>query len=161
MNVFQNNLEEKVTNIVAASLQNLGYELVRVRISGNIRHHVLQIMFDRVDGEPVNIGDCERLHYAVSPLLDIEDVIEGRYTLEVSSPGVNRPLTRDKDLIKYLGYKIKLITKLPIANRQRFVGILHKFSNDELELVLQETGEVITLNKSNIMEANLILKDLA
>ena len=161
MNIFQNNLEEKIASIIAASVQNLGYELVRVKISGSPKHHLLQIMFDRVDGAFVNIDDCKKLHYAVSPILDVEDIIEGRYTLEISSPGLNRPLTRDKDLIKYTGHAIKLTTKLPIADRRRFIGVLHKFSNDELELILQDTREIIMINKNNIMKATLIFKNLA
>ncbi|AEI88781.1 MAG: Ribosome maturation factor RimP [Candidatus Midichloria mitochondrii] len=158
MSIFQNNLEERIANAIVGPIESLGYELVRVKIISTGKHNTLQIMFDKVNGTAVNIEDCKKVHYTISPLLDVEDIIEDKYTLEVSSPGVNRPLTRDKDFINYIGYAIKLTTKIPIGNRRRFKGVLKEFSNNELSIELKDNNGIIKINKNNIMEANLLFE---
>lgn len=113
-------------------------------------------MFDKVNGAAVSIEDCKKVHYTISPLLDIEDIIKDKYTLEVSSPGVNRPLTRNKDFVNYIGYSIKLTTKILIGNRRKFSGVLKEFLDNELSIELKDNNEIIKINKNNIMEANLL-----
>jgi len=158
MNIFQNNLEEKIANVVSGPLKNLGYELVRVKLTSGATNNVLQIMFDRIDEIPVSIDDCEKVHFSVSPILDIESIMTGKYTLEISSPGVNRPLTRDKDLIKNIGSLIKLTTKTPTNNRRKFSGIIKAVMDNALSIELRENNEIIEIVKSNIIEIKLLFE---
>lgn len=150
-------LEERISALVAPSLEAMGYELVRVLLQGR-QSLTLQIMAERIDRQPMNVDDCADISRALSALLDVEDPIAGAYTLEVSSPGIDRPLTRPQDFERYAGFEAKVETVQPVEGRKRFRGkVMGLGEQADLRLVV-ETGEVI-IALANIKSAKLVLTD--
>lgn len=134
----------------------MGYEVVRVQISGGQRA-VLQIMAERADGAPMTVEDCADISRSVSALLDVEDPIREAYTLEVSSPGIDRPLTRLKDFERFAGFEARLESRMAIDGRKRFKGML-KGVEDGLVCIDTEQGPA-RLEFDNILRAKLVLTD--
>ncbi len=134
----------------------MGYEVVRVQISGGQRS-ILQIMAERADGAPMTVEDCADISRSVSALLDVEDPIREAYTLEVSSPGIDRPLTRLKDFERFAGFEARLESRMAIDGRKRFKGML-KGVEDGLVCVDTEQGPA-RLEFDNILRAKLVLTD--
>jgi len=134
----------------------MGYEVVRVQISGGQRA-ILQIMAERADGAPMTVEDCADISRSVSALLDVEDPIREAYTLEVSSPGIDRPLTRLKDFERFAGFEARLESRMAIDGRKRFKGML-KGVEDGLVCVDTEQGPA-RLEFDNILRAKLVLTD--
>jgi ribosome maturation factor RimP len=151
----------RVAALVEPVLANLGFRLVRVRMSG-ASGRTLQIMAERPDGT-MTIDDCETASRAISPLLDVEDPVSGRYDLEVSSPGIDRPLVRPEDFERWAGHEAKIDMLAPQAGRRRFRGILGGFADGEVRLFLdQPTGServMVSLPFAGIAEAKLVLTD--
>ena len=114
-------LEERISVLVAPSLDAMGYELVRVLLQGRQRQ-VLQIMAERRDGRIMTVDDCADISRALSALLDVEDPIPSAYTLEISSPGIDRPLVRACDYVRYAGFEVKVETRLPSKGISVSVG---------------------------------------
>lgn len=154
MNVCKTALEQKIYDLILQDLQYMGYEIVRIRIRGGAKHRNLQVMLEKKDGTPIVVKDCENASYQISALLDVADPIEEAYDLEVSSPGVDKPLTRNKDFLDSIGQKIKLTTKLAIAGQKKFIGVLKSY--DEKQLILQEDNLEKIIDVHNISEANLV-----
>lgn len=155
MFIYQTQLEGKIKEIIESPLLSMGYELVKIRLKGASSDKTLLIMLDRVDGEGINIEDCQKASQSISVLLDVEDPIEGRYSLEVSSPGISRPLTRHKDFIAYKGTKIKVITKLSVEGRKSIYGILNEVSESGIVVEDKELEEVFPINFDNILESHV------
>jgi ribosome maturation factor RimP len=147
---------ERITRMIAPTLESMGYEVVRVRQLGSQRT-TLQVMAERVDGTPISIDDCARISHAVSALLDVEDPIPGAYTLEVSSPGIDRPLVRKKDFESYAGFEARIEMRRPIDGRRRFRGRLLGTHGDCLRIALD--NEEATLPLSEVEEARLVLTE--
>ena len=148
-------IDVRLAEIVTPVIEDLGYELVRLRlISGKIM--ILQIMADRPDGGIV-VDDCAEISHALSAVLDVEDPIEGEYSLEVSSPGIDRPLTRLKDFETFEGYEVKLLTSELIDGRKRFNGTLRGVEGNEILIQIPEG--TIGLEFDWITEAKLLLTD--
>lgn len=147
---------ERVTELIEPVAASLGYELVRVRFKG----HVLQVMAEKPDGT-MRIEDCTILSRAISPVLDAADPISENYSLEVSSPGIDRPLTREKDFINWAGHEAKIELTRPLDKQKRFRGILKGFKDDAALLEIQGTdgAETVALPFSAIGEAKLVLTD--
>ncbi|MGA7266755.1 MAG: ribosome maturation factor RimP, partial [Aestuariivirga sp.] len=122
----------RVAGLVEPVLADMGFRLVRVKMSGP----TLQIMAERPDGT-FSIDDCEKLSRAVSPLLDVEDVIGSRYHLEVSSPGIDRPLVRPSDFEAWSGHEVKIEMAVPVAGRKRFKGTLEGYDDGEVRLFIE------------------------
>ncbi|MDR5652607.1 ribosome maturation factor RimP [Ruixingdingia sedimenti] len=152
-------IDRRLAQIVTPTIEGMGYELVRIRLMGG-KTRILQIMADRPDGG-IDVEDCARISTAVSALLDVEDPIEDNYTLEVSSPGIDRPLTRLKDFDMWLGYEARVETTELIDGRRRFKGILAGTEGDEVLITLEEGGEDVTigLRFDWLSDAKLILTD--
>jgi ribosome maturation factor RimP len=149
----------KVAAIVESAIEDLGYRLVRVKQTGS----TLQIMAERPDGS-MTVGGCEEISRTVSPLLDVEDPISGRYSLEVSSPGVDRPLVRPEDFERWAGFEAKIELATPLAGRKRFRGRLEGFEDGEVRLFIepQEKGGdevLIGLAVDAIGDAKLVMTD--
>jgi ribosome maturation factor RimP len=149
-------LEDRLRSMIEPSLADMGYELVRVKMIGTTRR-TLQIMAERSDENAMSVEDCADISRQVSALLDVEDPIPGAYVLEVSSPGIDRPLVRAKDFERYAGFEAKLETALPIEGRKRFRGKLLGLDGEMVRLV-DEKGEV-GLPVSAISNAKLVLTD--
>ena len=124
---------DRIVAIVEPSLEAMGYELVRVMLSSGDRL-VLQVMIDRADGEIVTIDDCTETSRAISALLDVEDPISDAYELEVSSPGIDRPLTRPKDFERFAGFQARVEVKAAVDGRKRFRGRLLGVDGDSVRL---------------------------
>jgi len=148
-------IDKRLAEIVRPLIEGLGFELVRIRLMAG-KKATLQIMADRPDGG-IEVDDCAEISSAVSAVLDVEDPIEGEYTLEVSSPGIDRPLTRLKDFDAWEGYDAKLETSELIDGRKRFRGILRGTEGDEVLIEIPEG--VIGLKFEWLVEAKLILTD--
>jgi len=149
-------LLSNIARIITPTIEAMGFELVRVQISGNQRR-ALQIMAEPKDGRQMSVDDCADLSRAISAVLDVEDPISEAYSLEVSSPGIDRPLTRPKDYERFLGHEAKLETIEPVDGRKRFRGTLLAVADGSLRLMAEE-GEV-TLPFDNIHKAKLVLTD--
>jgi len=153
--VAKSTIDLKLANIVKPVIETLGYELVRIRLSGQPLES-LQIMADRPDGN-IEVDDCAKISTAVSAVLDVTDPIQENYTLEVSSPGIDRPLTRLKDFKIWEGYTVKVETDELIDGRRRFSGVLRGIEDDNVLLSLEE-GDV-ALKFEWLSNAKLILTD--
>ena len=152
-------LDRRLAEIISPTIEGLGFELVRLRLQGG-KYPLLQIMADRPEGG-IDVDDCAKISTAVSAVLDVEDPIEEKYTLEVSSPGIDRPLTRLKDFDVWHGYEARLETAEQIDGRKRFKGLLHGTEDDEVLIEIEEQGEkvIIGLKFDWLTDAKLILTD--
>jgi ribosome maturation factor RimP len=146
-------LERRIAVIIDPTVTGMGYELVRVAMG---KGGTLQIMIDRADGKPVDVEDCATLSRALSAVLDVEDPIPTAYTLEVSSPGIDRPLTRTKDYVRWAGHLARLETAAPIDGRRRFKGTLLGIEGDTVKLRLED-GVEAALPFSAVARAKLEL----
>ena len=135
-----------------------GYEIVRLRLMGGEHARRLQIMAETPDGEMV-VEDCARLSRAISEIMDAADPITGEYTLEVSSPGVDRPLTRMKDFANYEGHEARLELDRVADGRKRFRGLLAGVEDDNVAIDLEGEAETALIPFAWIVEAKLILTD--
>ena len=149
----------RVAKLVEPVLDGLGFRLVRVKMSGS----TLQIMAERPDGS-FTIDDCEQSSRAISPILDVEDVISSRYFLEMSSPGIDRPLVRAEDFERWAGHEAKIEMLVPQAGRKRFRGMLEGYADGEVRLFIDnpEGGAeklLIGVPFADISEAKLVLTD--
>ena len=132
-------LLRRIEEIVAPTVVGMGFELVRVALSKG--GGTLQIMIEPADGSAMDVEACATLSRALSAVLDVEDPIPGAYTLEVSSPGIDRPLTRPKDYSRWAGHLARLETAEPIDGRRRFKGTLLGLSDGEVRLRLEDGTE--------------------
>ncbi len=148
-------MDRRLASIVTPSIEGMGYELVRLRFMGG-KKPTLQIMADKANGA-FEVDDCAVISRTVSAVLDVEDPIEGEYSLEVSSPGIDRPLTRLKDFEAYDGYKVKLQTEALISGRKNFRGFLRGVEDGEVLIEIDEG--VIGIQFEWLTEAKLILTD--
>lgn len=146
----------EVERLIAPHLEAMGYEVVRVQLSGGQRPR-LQIMAERHDRVAINVDDCAEISKAVSALLDVDDPIAGSYTLEVSSPGIDRPLTRPDDFQRFAGFEAKLELRIPLEGRRRFRGTLLGLDNGFVRLNTEE-GE-LRLAVDGLSKAKLVLTD--
>lgn len=146
----------RIEQIITPSVEAMGYEVVRVQLTGGQRM-VLQVMAERADGAAMTVEDCADISRAISAVLDVEDPIKSAYTLEVSSPGIDRPLTRLKDFERFAGFEAKLETRLATDGRKRFKGML-KGVEDGLVCIETEQGAA-RLEFDNILRAKLVLTD--
>lgn len=117
-------IADRIQTLITPELERLGYELVRVRLMGGGGRTTLQIMAERADGAPMRVEDCEAVSHHLSPLLDRADPIAARYMLEVSSPGIDRPLTRLKDFARFSGHEARVQLRHAIGGRRNFSGRL-------------------------------------
>ena len=150
-------LQSRLEALIAPSLDAMGYELVRVQLQGKQRL-TLQVMADRKDGVMMAVEDCADISRSLSALLDVEDPISGAYSLEVSSPGIDRPLTRAKDFAQWAGFEAKLESAQPIEGRKRFKGKLLGLDDDGNVRLVIETGEV-AIPFADVRGAKLVLTD--
>jgi len=154
-------IDRRLAEIVTPVIESMGFELVRLRLMGG-KTRTLQIMAERPEGG-IEVDDCGEISNAVSALLDVEDPIEDNYTLEVSSPGIDRPLTRLKDFDIWEGYEARLETAELIDGRKRFKGILAGIEGGEVLITLPAEGEAeemtIGLDFDWLSDAKLILTD--
>ncbi len=152
-------IDRRLAGIIGPTIEGLGFELVRIRLMGG-KQRILQIMADRPEGG-IEVDECARISTAVSAVLDVEDPIEDNYILEVSSPGIDRPLTRLKDFEMWKGWEARIETSELIDGRRRFKGALAGVEDDEVLIQIEEGGEEITIGLKFdwLSDAKLILTD--
>jgi ribosome maturation factor RimP len=155
--VTETGLSARVAALAVPVLERLGLRLVRVRISGSAGCTV-QIMAERTDGT-MSIEDCEAASRALSPVLDAADPVESAYRLELSSPGIDRPLVRRSDFERYAGHVMKVELTVALAGRKRFRGILMGVAGEAARLKSEETGEETLIPIDDMSEARLVLTD--
>ena len=148
-------MDKKLAELLNPILEDLGFEMVRVRLS-NGNPSTLQIMADRLDGQ-IGVDELAEINTSVGTILDVEDPIPENYTLEISSPGIDRPLTRKKDFDSFQGFEAKIETTELIDGRRRFRGVLAGVNNDEVLINLEEG--TIGLKFTWLSDARLVLSD--
>lgn len=149
-------LTDHIADLISPSIEALGYEVVRVTLAGSTRK-VLQIMAEPKEDRVMSVEDCARVSRAVSAILDVEDPITDAYSLEVSSPGIDRPLTRPKDFVRFAGHEAKIETFEPIDGRKRFKGILKGVAAENVQI--DSEGAEVALPLNQIAKAKLVLTD--
>jgi ribosome maturation factor RimP len=150
--------DARLAEIIMPRIAAMGYELVRVRVLGRERPTV-QIMADRADGTQISIDDCEAISHQIGAVLDVEDIVPGAWTLEVSSAGIDRPLTRAKDWNRFSGHAAKVEMASPtLDGRKRFSGIVLGAGQGQGRLRLDDGSEVV-LALADVKSARLILTD--
>jgi ribosome maturation factor RimP len=145
-----------IMEIVEPSLTAMGYGVVRVALGGG-RRATLQIMAERIDDTPMTLDDCTLISHSVSALLDVADPMPGAYTLEISSPGIDRPLVRLRDYDRFSGFEAKIELDAPVDGRKRFRGRLLGTVDGDIRLAT-ETGER-RLPFAAVMRARLVISD--
>lgn len=155
-------LTEQIEALVTPAIEAMGFVVVQVKLMDSHKSRLLQIMAERPDGS-MNVDDCAAISRQMSALLDVEDIIPGEYRLEISSPGIDRPLKKAEDFHKFAGHLAKVETVLPIKGRRRFTGAIKSVSD-----ATSDTGSVLTLTVDNadveipladIHAAKLVLTD--
>ncbi|WP_299752058.1 ribosome maturation factor RimP [uncultured Boseongicola sp.] len=157
--IAKTSMDRRMADIITPVIEDMGFELVRVRLMGG-ETKTLQIMADKAAGG-IEVDDCARISTAVSATLDVEDPLEDAYTLEVSSPGIDRPLTRLKDFDAWQGHEVKLETTEMIDGRRRFKGQLQGTEDGDVLIEIEIQGEPATigLNYEWLSDAKLVLTD--
>ena len=151
-------LTDKITVLIEPTIEALGYELVRVQLFSSPRGgpSTLQVMAEAPDGT-MAVEACAKISREISVILDVDDPINTEYVLEVSSPGMDRPLTRLKDFVNYAGYETKVEMTEAVSQRRRYRG---KLLGVEKELILLDVeGELVKLNFTDIQKAKLVMTD--
>ncbi len=158
--IAKTTIDRRMAEIITPIIEGMGFELVRVRLmSGKTK--TLQIMAERPEGG-IEVDQCADISTAVSAVLDVEDPIEDNYTLEVSSPGIDRPLTRMKDFEAFEGYEAKIETTELIDGRRRFKGVLAGIDGEEVLINIAESDSedlTIGLHYDWLSDAKLVLTD--
>ncbi len=159
--IVESGLDARIASIVEPVLESMGYRLVRVRLSGQ-NGMTLQIMAERPDGI-MTVEDCEAVSRAVSPALDVEDPIDRAYHLEVSSPGIDRPMVRRSDFERWAGHLLKCETTVPVDGRKRFRGTIVAVEGDGFVLQRDQASygdePRVHIPFDALGEAKLILTD--
>ena len=150
-------LIDKIRRALAPTAESMGYELVRILLIGSGKP-TLQIMAEKADGT-MGVEDCERLSKAASALLDVEDVLDGAYYLEVSSPGIDRPLTRFKDFEKHIGFEARIELDQAVNGQRKFKGKIVGVEKGVVVNLQTEDGTVHGLAFNTIEKAKLMLTD--
>ena len=159
--ITENGVAARVAAIVEPVIEDLGFNLVRVRVTG-ANGCTVQIMAERPDGT-MSVTDCETVSRAISPVLDLEDPIATAYHLEISSPGIDRPLVRSSDFERWSGYEAKVEMAVPVDGRKRFRGFLRGVEGGMLVIELPDVKEglepIARVPLTDLGEAHLVLTD--
>ncbi len=152
----------KIEEVITPSLTDAGYGIVRLIFNGGRGSSTLQILIEKLNGDPVNVADCVSVNRMVSVLLDVEDPIDGAYVLEVSSPGVERPLVKLSDFDRFKGRKIKIELKEAFSGRKKFNGILKGLDGENVLLegtdLSGEESENFSFPYDDIQKAKLVFE---
>jgi ribosome maturation factor RimP len=155
--MYQSPIAQTLRPLIEPTLDAMGYEVVRILWNDSGRR-TLQIMADRKDNEEITVEDCADISHTISAILDVQDPIQGAYDLEVSSPGMDRPLVKRADFDAYVGFEAKIEMQFPIEGRKRFKGRLQSSPTPETVELLTETGPV-SLPYQQMQSAKLVLTD--
>jgi ribosome maturation factor RimP len=149
-------MEQRISELIESTINDLGYELVKVTIHGS-RTKVVEILIERQDSEKIQVGECQLVSKNISAILDVEDIISGKYFLEVSSAGVERPLVKRKDFERFSGRDVKIRLKVPFNGNLTYKGKLLGIEDDKVKL--KSKNVELTFDRDNIKKANLVLTE--
>lgn len=149
-------LVEQIEHLVLPTVESMGFELVQVKLMEGNKSRLLQIMAERPDGS-MTLDDCAEISNQVSAVLDVEDIMPGAYRLEISSPGIDRPLTRLKDYEAHIGHIAKIELTLPVNGRKRYTGSIQSVLGNVL--TLEVDGKPVAVELHDIQSAKLVLTD--
>lgn len=150
--------EKKIASYIEPVIADLGYDLVSVRVIGSKKLQTLQIMAENPETRNLDLEGCTKISRAVSAILDVEDPFSGAYQLEVSSPGIDRPLTKERDFESHIGFEINVETLTPAENGQKkYRGRILSLQNGQLDLET-ENGNV-TIDIDDVAKAKLVMTD--
>ncbi|HVY12735.1 MAG TPA: ribosome maturation factor RimP [Alphaproteobacteria bacterium] len=155
-------VKDRIETLISPKLDQLGYELVRVQLTGGGGRNTLQIMAERQDEAAMTVEDCEKISHEISTLLDVADPIASNYILEVSSPGIDRPLTRLKDFSRFSGFEAKLQLRAPVEGQRNFCGKLCGVEDGNVNLeVAPKKGETkrFSFPFSDVETARLVMNE--
>ncbi len=159
--IVENGVAARVAELIEAPIEDLGFRLVRVRVSG-LNGCTVQIMAERPDGT-MSVDDCESVSRAISPILDLEDPVDRAYHLEISSPGIDRPLVRPSDFTRWADYDVKIETKVPVHGRKRFKGVILGAAEGAVVIEREDPAKDeearVAIPLVDISEARLVLTD--
>ena len=147
---------DRIAELVEPALNAMGYDLVRVRLTGN-RSPTLQVMAERSDRAEITVDDCADISRNISAILDAEDPLPGSYTLEVSSPGIDRPLVRLPDFERFAGFEARLESRVPVDGRKRFRGKLAGVEEGCVRIAVRDDTFVVPFE--DVHSAKLVLTD--
>lgn len=142
------NIEERVESLVQSKIENLGYKLYDVEYAKEGKDYFLRIYIDKENG--IDLNDCEKVNDGIMELLDEADYIKDAYFLEVSSPGIERVLRKEKHLEDNIGQKVEINLFKPVINKKQIVGILEKYNEEIVEIKLEDIDELIAIERKNI-----------
>ena len=154
----QSPLEQRITEIISPVINDMGFALVQVKMTSDDKRNIMQVLAEDPKTHNLGVDDCAKLSRAVSAVLDVEDPIAGAYTLEMSSPGIDRPLTRIEDFETYKGFEAKIELDMPIEGQKRFRGFL-KGLNDTDEISLETDQGMVAFSADSVHKAKLVLTD--
>jgi len=150
-------LADRIENLISPTIEILGFEIVRIEVLGEI-NPCLQIMAERIDEAGMNVDDCAQISRAVSAILDIEDPITNAYTLEVSSPGMDRPLVKRKHFERFAGAEIRLEKRGQGDEQRRYRGDLKGIKGDDVVLLIK--GEEMLIPFADVQKAKIVITDV-
>jgi ribosome maturation factor RimP len=149
-------MEKKIAAAIEDLLGSLGFDLVNVKISG-LKYKTIGIMLERQDGNKITVADCQLASRNISPLLDVEDIMQGKYFLEVSSAGIERPLVKEQDFLKFRDREIKIRLKTPMEDRLSLRGILLNYEDNKIYLKINDSN--LCIDHDNVKSAKLVFSD--
>ena len=147
-----------IEDLIAPTLRDRGYGLVRVQLAGS-RRQTLQVMAERLDGAAMTVNDCTDISRALSAVLDVEDPIGGSYDLEISSPGIDRPLVKLEDFGHYIGFQAQVRTKITLDGQRKFCGRLVGVSATNVSIDIDDGDRVVQIPFVEIGDAKVVLTE--
>ena len=154
--IVMQTIEQQVVEAVRDTVENLGFDLVKVTFKGSV-HKILEILIDRIDGKQIAVGDCRSVSRHVSAILDVEDIIADKYYLEVSSAGIERPLTQFKDYIRFAGKEVNIKLSESLNGQTRYQGKIVQAIDNKIHLGIKE--ETVIIPFEIIKKSSLVLTD--
>jgi ribosome maturation factor RimP len=151
------NIESKINELIAGDIAAAGYELVRLEIKGGGKYATLQVMAERHDGAGMTVDDCAKLSKAITAKLEADPELADRYDLEVSSPGIDRPLVKLQDYLRFQGHVAKVELEAPIEGQKKFQGKIERVSGDAIEFGTEKGA--VNVSFDAIEKAKLVLTD--
>jgi ribosome maturation factor RimP len=149
-------LVEQLETLLLPTLESMGFNLVQIKMMDGNKTKLLQIMAEKPDGS-MTVDHCAEISHQVSAILDVEDIIPGEYRLEISSPGIDRPLVKHKDYDDYVGHVAKIELALPVNGRKRYTGTIKTLVGDIL--TIEVDGKPVALDLTDVQSAKLVLTD--
>lgn len=153
------NIEEKITQTIEPSLADMGFGIVRLRLNSSTGKKILEILLERLDGTRISVDDCSKASRNIGAILDVEDIIDKKYNLEVGSAGVERPLVTEKDFDKFKNQVIGIKLHKAVDNKKKYQGLLIGIDENKIVTLEMSKNKNLEVEYSNIKDAKLVLTE--